>query len=77
MRWLERLLCIRSTPEPDEGTTAVDLDAARAARVEAERKLAATQRAGHDIRRVADVARAIRSRDNFTAEIDRLFGRQG
>lgn len=55
----------------------MDLDAAIAARVQAERKLAATQRAGHEIKRVTEAARLIRSQDNFSTAIDQLFGRQG
>jgi phage protein D len=56
-------------------TTVVDLAAARAARLEAERKLAATQSAGWEVSRVAEIARTLRARNNFSARIEQAFGK--
>lgn len=78
VRWLDRLLH-RPGPDGDEPEESVsaELARARAARLEAERKLAATRRTGFEVARVAEVARKLRAHDEFTASIDQLFGRRG
>ena len=74
MRWLDRLLHHRPVPNLGDDTTGVDLAAARAARLEQERKMALTERTGHEVSRVAEIARTLRARNNFSARIEQAFG---
>lgn len=74
MRWLERLLHHRPVRDIGDDTTGVDLAAAREARAEALRKLEATYSVGHEVSRVAEIARALRARNNFSARIEQAFG---
>jgi hypothetical protein len=78
MGWI-RNLRRRFERDLDEliGEPPLDLDQLRAAREDAERKLAATRSAGREISRVANVARALRTRNNFSARIEQAFGKDG
>lgn len=76
VRWLEKLLH-RTTPEPADRSEAdgVALAEVQAARIEAERKLAATEGFGYEVRRVVQTARILRQQNNFSARIEQADGR--
>lgn len=76
MRWFTRLVR-RALPDDEPELDAPTLADLQRARLEAERKLTETRRAGREISFLADTARRLRTRDNFSERMDHLFGRDG
>lgn len=76
MRWFLRLVR-RALPDDEPESGAPTFADIQRGRLEAERKLTETRRAGREISFLADTARRLRTRDNFSERMDHLFGRDG
>ena len=73
-RWLDRLVHSKDFHVRRHSDT-VDLATDENERVTAERKLADTERVGHEVRHVSEVARKLREVNNFSARIGQALGR--